>query len=126
MKLCLGLISVDDKTHEIPAVQELIDLLDLKGAIVTADAMHCQVETAAKIADNSADYVLIAKGNQAAIQTAIRETLAKAFEEQDPRLRQYQELRSGSEIAKKRRHRNSSEPRKSYSFCFGLVSISED
>ena len=88
MKLCLGLKSVDDKSNEIPAVQELIDLLDLKGAVVTADAMHCQVETAAKIIDKGADYVLIAKGNQESLQDAIRETLADAFEEKNPRLRQ--------------------------------------
>jgi len=88
LKLCLGLKSVDDKSNEIPAVQQLIDLLDLKGAIVTADAMHCQVETAAKIVDKEADYVLIAKGNQESLQSEIRETLAKAFAEQNPRLRQ--------------------------------------
>jgi len=115
MKLCLGLKSVADKSNKIPAVQELIDLLDLKGAIVTADAMHCQVETPTKLVDKSANYILIAKGNQAA--------LAKAFEEQNPRLRQYQELRSGSEIAKKRRHRNSSESGNIYSF---LIRISAD
>ena len=88
MKLCLGLKSVEDKSNEIPAVQQLIDLLDLKGAVVTADAMHCQIETAAKIADKEADYILIAKGNQESLQSAIRETLAIAFEKQDPRLRQ--------------------------------------
>ena len=54
----------------------------------TADAMHCQVETAAKIIDKGADYVLIAKGNQESLQDAIRETLADAFEEKNPRLRQ--------------------------------------
>ena len=85
--------------------------------------MHCQVETAARIVDKSADYVLVAKGDEKSLQTAIRETLAKAFEEQDPRLRQYQELRSGSEIAKKRRHRNSSEPGNSDLF---LIRISVD
>ena len=88
MKLCLGLKSVEDKSNEIPAVQELIDLLDLKGAIVTADAMHCQVETAARIVGKEADYVLIAKGNQGSLQAAIRETLTEAFEEENPRLRQ--------------------------------------
>lgn len=88
LKLCLGLKSVEDKSNEIPAVQQLIDLLDLKGAIITADAMHCQVDTAAKITDKEADYVLIAKGNQESLQWEIRETLAKAFEEQNPRLRQ--------------------------------------
>ena len=88
MKLCLGLKSVEDKSNEIPAVQELIDLLDLKGAVVTADAMHCQVETAAKIVGKEADYVLIAKGNQGSLQAAIRESLADAFEEKNPRLKQ--------------------------------------
>lgn len=88
LKLCLGLKSVEDKSNEIPAVQQLIDLLDLKGAVVTADAMHCQVETAAKVVDKEADYVLIAKGNQESLQSEIRETLANAFEEQNPRLRQ--------------------------------------
>ena len=43
--------------------------------------MHCQVETAVKLVDKSADYVLIAKGDEKSLQTAIRETLAKAFEE---------------------------------------------
>ena len=88
MKLCLGLKSVEDKSNEIPAVQQLIDLLDLKGAIITADAMHCQVDTAAKIVDKEADYVLIAKGNQESLQLEIRETLVNAFEEKNPRLRQ--------------------------------------
>jgi predicted transposase YbfD/YdcC len=88
LKLCLGLKSVEDQSNEIPAVQQLIDWLDLKGAIITADALHCQVETAAKIVDKEADYVLIAKGNQPALQAEIRETLAQAFEDQHPRLRQ--------------------------------------
>ncbi|MEI6540087.1 MAG: ISAs1 family transposase [Planctomycetota bacterium] len=88
LKLCLGLKSVEDKSNEIPAVQQLIDLIDLRGAIVTADAMHCQIETAAKIADKGADYVLVAKGNQKSLQSEIREVLAQAFEENDSRLRQ--------------------------------------
>ena len=69
-------------------MQQLIDLLDLKGAIITADAMHCQVDTVAMITDKEADYVLIAKGNQESLQSEIRETLANAFEEKNPRLRQ--------------------------------------
>jgi predicted transposase YbfD/YdcC len=88
LKLCLGLKSVEDKSNEIPAVQQLIDLIDLRGAIVTADAMHCQIETAAKIADKGADYVLVAKGNQKSLQAEIREVLAQAFEHHDSRLRQ--------------------------------------
>ena len=56
--------TVDNKTNEIPAVKELIDMLDVKGMIITADAMHCQKETAEKIVNNGGDYVLQLKANQ--------------------------------------------------------------
>ena len=56
--------TVEDKTNEIPAVKELIELLDVKGMIITADAMHCQKETAKVIVDNGGDYVLQLKANQ--------------------------------------------------------------
>lgn len=62
--ISLGQITVEDKTNEIPAVKELIDMLDVDGLILTADAMHCQRETAAKIVDNGGDYVLQLKANQ--------------------------------------------------------------
>ena len=64
LRMCLALKSVADKSNEIPAVQELIDMLDLQGAVVTADAMHCQTETAEKIVGKKANYVLMVKGNQ--------------------------------------------------------------
>ena len=56
--------TVEDKTNEIPAVQELIEMLDVEGLIITADAMHCQKETAKKIIDNGGNYVLQLKANQ--------------------------------------------------------------
>ena len=56
--------TVDNKTNEIPAVKELIEMLDVKGMIITADAMHCQKETAEKIVNNGGDYVLQLKANQ--------------------------------------------------------------
>ena len=56
--------TVEDKTNEIPAVKELIEMLDVKGIIITADAMHCQKETAKTIVDNGGDYVLQLKANQ--------------------------------------------------------------
>lgn len=88
LRLCLALKSVDDKSNEIPAVQALIDLLDLQGAVVTADAMHCQRETAAKIIAREADYLLMVKGNQETLQTELEQALVQAFEEDCPRLRQ--------------------------------------
>ena len=62
--ISLGQITVDSKTNEIPAVKELIEMLDVEGKIITADAMHCQKETAEKIIDNKGDYVLQLKANQ--------------------------------------------------------------
>ncbi len=57
--------------HEIPAVQELLQILNLKGAVVTADAMHCQKQTTKIIIDQQADYVIQVKENQRSLLTAI-------------------------------------------------------
>ncbi len=56
--------TVESKTNEIPAVKELIAMLNVKGLVITADAMHCQKETAQTIVDNGGDYVLQLKANQ--------------------------------------------------------------
>lgn len=64
MRVCLRQMAVDEKSNEIPAVPELLKLMELSGATVTLDAMHCQVETAQAILDAEADYILIVKGNQ--------------------------------------------------------------
>lgn len=57
-------MSIGEKSNEIPAVPLLLQLLDLDGAVVTLDAMHCQVETAQAIIDAEADYILSVKANQ--------------------------------------------------------------
>ena len=62
--ISLGQITVDSKSNEIPAVKELIELLNIEGVVVTADAMHCQKETAEIIIKNKGDYVLQLKANQ--------------------------------------------------------------
>jgi predicted transposase YbfD/YdcC len=64
MRVCLRQMSVDEKSNEIPAVPELLKLLELSGATVTLDAMHCQVATARAIIDAEADYILVVKKNQ--------------------------------------------------------------
>lgn len=64
MRVCLRQMSVDEKSNEIPAVPELLKLLELSGATVTLDAMHCQVATAQAISDAEADYILVVKKNQ--------------------------------------------------------------
>lgn len=62
--IALGQITVDNKSNEIPAVRELIEMLNIEGMVVTADAMHCQKETAEIIIKNKGDYVLQLKANQ--------------------------------------------------------------
>ena len=70
-RLVLGQRKVDDKSNEITAIPELLDLLTLKGSIVTIDAMGCQKEIAAKIVAKAADYVLALKGNQGTLRNDV-------------------------------------------------------
>ncbi len=65
--LVLGQRQVDGKSNEITAIPALLDLLSLKGAIVTIDAMGCQREIARKIVTGEADYILALKGNQGSL-----------------------------------------------------------
>ena len=46
LHICLGQVAVDHKSNEITAVPKLLEFLELQGAVVTLDAMHCQTETA--------------------------------------------------------------------------------
>ena len=83
LRLCIAVKSVESKSNEIPAVQQLIEQLDLKESVVTADAMHCQKETAELIIKKEADYILQVKGNQPSLQNALNEAITKALEEDD-------------------------------------------
>lgn len=71
VRICLRQMSVDEKSNEIPAVPRLLELLELSGATVTLDAMHCQTDTAKAIVKAEADYILIVKGNQEALHQAL-------------------------------------------------------
>lgn len=71
--LSLGQVATEEKSNEITAIPELIDRIDVKGAIVTIDAMGCQKEIARKIIDAKGDYVLAVKDNQPKLHEAIKE-----------------------------------------------------
>lgn len=73
--LVLAQQAVDGKSNEITAIPELLDLLNLKGAIVSIDAMGTQKEIARRIIEKGADYVLALKGNQ----TSLHEDAALFF-----------------------------------------------
>jgi len=63
-QLVLGQLATDEKSNEITAVPNLLNMLDIAGCIVTADAMSCQKEIARQIVEKEADYVLSLKDNQ--------------------------------------------------------------
>jgi len=63
-QLVLGQLATEAKSNEITAIPELLDLLDLKGTVVTTDALNCQKSIAEKIVDQGGDYLLQVKGNQ--------------------------------------------------------------
>ena len=76
-RLILAQLSVPEKTNEITAIPDLLDELaeigQLEGALVTIDAMGCQVEIADKIVAHEADYLLALKGNQPTLEADVED-----------------------------------------------------
>jgi predicted transposase YbfD/YdcC len=79
-QLMLGQIRTASKSNEIKAVQQLLDLIDVEGGIITIDAMGCQRDIATKIIGKKADYILAVKQNQETLYNEI----AGAFAHKKP------------------------------------------
>jgi len=62
--ITLGQVATEEKSNEITAIPELLEIIDVEDAIVTIDAAGCQKNIAAQIVDGKGDYVLALKGNQ--------------------------------------------------------------
>ena len=81
-KLVLTQLSVPEKTNEITAIPDLLDHLaetkQLEGALVTIDAMGCQVAIADKIVEHKADYLLALKGNQPNLEAEVADYFSSA------------------------------------------------
>jgi predicted transposase YbfD/YdcC len=71
-RLVLGQLAVEEKSNEITAVPKLMDMLDLKGCVVTADALNCQKTVAAKAMEKKAEYLLALKGNHPVFYEEVR------------------------------------------------------
>jgi len=69
--LSLGQVACAEKSNEITAIPELLRLVDIKGAIITIDAMGTQKAIAAQIIEGKADYVLALKGNQETLHQTV-------------------------------------------------------
>ena len=76
----LGQLATEEKSNEITAIPELIDHIDVSGAIVTIDAAGCQKAIAAKIVGGGGDYVLSLKGNQGHLHKSVEDWIAEQME----------------------------------------------
>jgi predicted transposase YbfD/YdcC len=78
--LSLGQVACAEKSNEITAIPELLRLVDIKGAIITIDAMGTQKAIAAQIVEGGADYVLALKGNQETLHQAVIDYIDEQLE----------------------------------------------
>jgi predicted transposase YbfD/YdcC len=78
--ISLGQLATAEKSNEITAIPQLLDQIDVSGAIVTIDAAGCQREIAKKIIDGGGDYVLNLKGNQPGLHQAVKDYVAQHLE----------------------------------------------
>ncbi len=79
-RLVLAQEATEEKSNEITAIPKLLELLELKGCIVTIDAMGCQRDIAAQIVDQGGDYVLGLKGNQSTLHESVEDFFEVAMD----------------------------------------------
>jgi predicted transposase YbfD/YdcC len=77
-RVVLGQVATEAGSNAITAIPQLLELLMLKGAIVTIDAMGCQAKIAEQIVDQGGDYVLALKGNQGVLAAEVEEAFIEA------------------------------------------------
>jgi predicted transposase YbfD/YdcC len=78
--LSLGQVACAEKSNEITAIPEILRLVDIRGAIITIDAMGAQKAIAAEIINGEADYVLALKGNQETLHQAVIDHIDEQLE----------------------------------------------
>jgi predicted transposase YbfD/YdcC len=95
--LTLGQVAVGAEPNEVTAIPRLIELLDLKGCVVTIDAAGCQKDVAAQIVAKEADYVLALKGNQPTLYEQVSDYFLEQLEKEGPdrKLRHHSEVEEG-------------------------------
>ena len=75
----MGQLKTEAKSNEITAIPALLHLLDIKGCLVSIDAMGCQKQIARTIVQQGGDYLLAVKGNQESLFCAVRQALASTI-----------------------------------------------
>ena len=81
--MTLGQVAVDSKSNEITAIPRLLEMLELKGAIVSIDAMGCQKQIAKQIVESGGDYVLALKDNHPKLCEAVNQFFVERHEQED-------------------------------------------
>ena len=94
-KLSLGQVVVAEKSNEITAIPNLLDLLEIAGALVSIDAMGCQRDIAGKIRDRKADYILAVKQNQPTLYQRVGAAIAEALEGDAEALDEHETVEKG-------------------------------
>jgi predicted transposase YbfD/YdcC len=79
--LSLGQVACAEKSNEIAAIPELLRLVDIRGAIITIDAMGTQKAIAEQIIEGEADYVLALKGNHETLHQAVIDHIQEQWED---------------------------------------------
>jgi predicted transposase YbfD/YdcC len=95
--ISLGQLATEEKSNEITAIPQLLDNIDIQGAIVTIDAAGCQKNIARKIINHHGDYVLALKGNQKTLYQSAMDWVLEQMENDfaDVQVRRYQETVKG-------------------------------
>jgi predicted transposase YbfD/YdcC len=110
--LVLGQLKTEEKSNEITAIPKLLEMLEIKGCIVTIDAMGCQKEIAKQIIEQGGDYLLAVKGNQGTLEEAVVDFFetARAADFKGVPVDYHQDIDSGHGRIEVRRCWTSSDP----------------
>lgn len=114
--VALGQVATNQKSNEITAIPELLKLLDIKGCLVTTDALGCQSDIAADVVTRGGDYLLAVKGNQGLLYRDMKTCFANVNLERDTNISENKghgrmekrmcEVMGGDEILAQLRHKN--------------------
>jgi predicted transposase YbfD/YdcC len=81
--LSLGQVATEEKSNEITAIPELLDQIEIQGAVVTIDAMGCQKKIASRISEKGGGFVIAVKGNQPTLFETIQSFFDRHWEDGD-------------------------------------------
>jgi len=97
--MVLGQFKTEEKSNEITAIPQLLDLLSIESAVVSIDAMGCQKKIVKKIIDKKADYILAVKDNQSSLHQEIINFFSRhksmEYKGQGYEFKQYEETDKG-------------------------------